>query len=91
MTSNDLLGKIYDKVFIEPEVERCVILHEFLTRFIPLTGRPFASTEAFIVELMQEWTTIKAKYPDTNDNLLKKVALLGLERFDDADDERSLF
>lgn len=86
MTSKELLGKIHVKVLIKPELERYVALQDFVTRFNSLAGRSFASTGAFMVDLLQEWTKIKAKYPDTNDKWLKKVTIVGLQTFD-GDDE----
>lgn len=90
-TSNDLLGLIIDIVLTEPERERLKLGKDFLRRFNPTDGHSFASTEAFIVDLIEEWTKIKVKYPNASDKWLNMVTITGLESLNETNDEPPLF
>lgn len=90
-TSNDLLGLIIDIMLTEPERERLKLGKDFLRRFNTTDGHSFASTEAFIVDLIEEWIKIKAKYPNASDKWLNMVTIPGFESLNETDGELPLF
>lgn len=90
-TSRDLLGQIVCSMLTEAELERLKSREAFLRRFNRTEGHSFASTEAFIAQLMEEWTKMKAKYPDAPDEWLNMAATTGLESLKETDDEPPLF
>jgi hypothetical protein len=55
MISADLPGLKRSTVLIGFKLRRHAIKEELFRRFGPIARRSFASTDVFIIELMQEW------------------------------------
>ncbi|KAM0454851.1 hypothetical protein ACHAPV_008224 [Trichoderma viride] len=91
VTSKDLLALVLVSILTEPEIERLELGEKFHRRFNPIDRHSFVSTEAYIADLLEEWTSIKAKYPDAPDKWLNMVAITGLESLNETDDEPPLF
>ncbi|EHK44714.1 uncharacterized protein TrAtP1_002830 [Trichoderma atroviride] len=90
-TSEDLMEQILGITFNETEIERFKLVEDFIWRFNPTDRDSFPSTEAFLTQLVEEWTKIKAKCPDAPDEWLNMVASTGIESLHKPVDELLVF